>query len=119
GVNFSLGSAQISIGGGPAAAIVPTHSGAGHPETLSFDVVAANGGPIPPGTAIQITYTGAVLQVYETAPNAPILAADPLTNTAQAAYTLAEGANGCSDGTAATVTIDPVEIRKELLTPGP
>ncbi len=120
GVNFNVGSAQISIAGGAAVGIAPVHSGAGHPESLTFNVIAANGGaPIPPGTAIQITYTGAVLQLYETAPNAPILAADPLTNTAQATYALVEGANGCADGSAATVTIDPVEIRKELLSTGP
>lgn len=119
GVNYNVGSAQISIGGGPAVAIVPVHSGVGHPETLSFDVVAANGGPIPPGTAIHITYGGALLQSYETPPNAPILASDPLVNTAQATYTLAEGATACTDGTTATVIIDPVEIRKDLLSTGP
>lgn len=117
GINFNVGSANIAFGGGPAGGITPVYT-PGTNDTLNFDVRAAHGSDIPPGTAITITYTGTVLQLYKGS-GAPVLAADPLTNIAQATFSLTAGATGCGDGSGATVLVDPVSIQKELLSTGP
>ena len=117
GVDFDVNSAQITIGGGGPNGIAPVYT-PGTNDTLEFDVRAAHGADIPPGTAISITYTASVLQLYKGS-GAPVLAADPLTNTVVATYGLTAGAVACTDGSAATVTIDPVQISKELLSTGP
>lgn len=120
GVTFDIGSATIAFNGGGANGITPVYT-PGINDDLVFDVVTAYGGTIPPGTAIRITYTAHVLQLYKAGspPHAPVLAADPLTNTAMATFSLVEGAAACTDDTAATVVINPVEIHKELLSIGP
>lgn len=120
GVTFDIGSANIAFNGGGTNGITPVYT-PGINDDLVFDVTAAFGGNIPPGTAIQITYTAHVLQLYKAGapPHAPVLAADPLTNTAVATFSLVEGAATCTDTTAATVLINPVEIHKQLLSTGP
>lgn len=118
GVDFTVGSAAISFNGGAPAGITPVYT-PGVNDDLVFNVITAYGGNIPPATAIQITYTADVRQNYKVAPQPPVLANDPLSNNAEATFSLVEGALDCSDDTAATVLVDPVQIHKELLSTGP
>lgn len=111
---------QISFNGGAATAIAPANYTANIGavnDTLEINVRNQFGANIPAGTAIRIQYTAQVLQDYETAPFAPVLAADPLTNNVTATYDMVAGAPGCSDTSAATVTINPVSIEKKLIDP--
>ncbi len=117
GINFDVGSATIAFDGGAAGGITPVYA-PGINDTLTFDVRAAYGSNLPTDTAVTITYTGTVLQLYKRPGTPPILAADPLTNTVVATYDLVEGANACTDNSGATVIVDPVSIQKELLSPG-
>ena len=118
GMDFFVGSATISVNGGAAGGIAPVYT-AGINDELVFDVRAASATDFAPGTSIQITYNSTIRQLYKAAPNAPVLAADPLTNTATATFSLLEGAAACTDGTADTVTIRPVSIHKEVFSAGP
>lgn len=116
GIDFTA-HGSLTVGGNPVT-IVPTVV-PGTNDSATYDIRLANGADFPPATAITLTYTGVVRQTYEIPGAPPVLAADALTNTVVATYGLAEGAAGCSDGSAATFIVDPVNIRKQLLTPGP
>lgn len=113
---------QISFNGGAATAIAPANYTANIGavnDTLEINVRNQFGANIPAGTAIRIQYTAQILQDYESgsAPFPPVLAADPLTNNVVATYDMVAGAPGCSDTSAATVTINPVSIEKKLIDP--
>lgn len=116
GIDF-VAHGQLTVGGN-VVAITPTVV-PGVQDTIAYDIHAANGANIAPGTAITLTYTGVVRQLYERAGTPPVLAADTLTNTVVATYSLVEGANTCTDGSAATFVVDPVDIVKRVLSTGP
>lgn len=104
--------------GGAALAITPSLSVAANGETTIIYDIGAVAGVIAAGTAINLSYTGQIQQLF-TSTGQPILASDSLTNTAVVDYDLVQGAAACSDGSGATVDIIPVAISKSVLNPQP
>ncbi len=115
GIDF-VAHVGLTVNGSPIA-IAPTVT-PGVTDTIAYDIGAAVGSDLPPGSTVSLSYTAVVRQTYEGS-GEPVLAADPLTNTVVASYALRGGATGCSDGSAATFLVQPLEIRKQLLSTGP
>ncbi|MEM6793156.1 MAG: isopeptide-forming domain-containing fimbrial protein, partial [Acidobacteriota bacterium] len=122
GTTFS-GGGSLTVGGLPVAitpAVVTDSPGPGE-TTLVWDLGAA-AGTLAAGTGATLSYEAVVDQTYSPAganAGAPVRAGDPLTNAASLTFDLAGGAAGCANGTSATVSVLPVEIRKELVDPVP
>lgn len=115
GIDF-VAHGALSVNGTPVAIAPGVTPGVN--DLVSYDIRAALAADLPPGSSISLSYTAQVRQTYESS-GLPVLAADPLTNTVIASYGLAEGASACSDGSAATFVVQPLEIRKQLLSTGP
>ncbi len=111
GYTFVGGSESSSLG-----AITAGVSVAAGVTTLTFDLVAANGGDITGGAPeITLTYQATVDQSYDNA--APVLASDALNNQVIATYDLTAGASACTDTSSSTVEILPVNINKDIVAP--
>ncbi|MCH9699307.1 MAG: DUF11 domain-containing protein, partial [Gammaproteobacteria bacterium] len=81
--------------------------------TLVYDVHAVTGN-LASGAVATLTYTATIDQAYQ---SGAVLAADSLTNTINANYSLTAGGSACTDGSAATVVIVPTVIRKSIVNP--
>ncbi|PIE01432.1 MAG: hypothetical protein CSA81_11995, partial [Acidobacteria bacterium] len=80
--------------------------------TVIYDVTDAVGN-LPGPTTGTITYTATIDQTYND--GTLVLASDALTNSVETSFGLTAGASACSDDSGATVTIEPVEISKEIV----
>ncbi|MEO1085603.1 MAG: isopeptide-forming domain-containing fimbrial protein, partial [Acidobacteriota bacterium] len=122
GMTFAA-TTSLTVGGAPAAItpIVIVDSPGPGETTVIWDVGAV-AGTLPPGTSANLVYTTTVDQSYAPGgPNGgvPVRAQDPLVNGAQLTYGLTAGAAGCTNGTAAAVSVLPVAITKDLIAPFP
>ncbi|MEL7060190.1 MAG: isopeptide-forming domain-containing fimbrial protein, partial [Acidobacteriota bacterium] len=122
GVTFAGGGA-LSINGSPVAITPTVVVGTPSPgeTTLGWDVGAVTG-TLPAGTAATLSYSATVDQTYDPAganAGAPVRAGDPLTNTASLNFGLDAGAAACGNASAATVSVLPVSITKDLVLPAP
>src|SRR5690606_18932249 len=84
---------------------------------LSWDIHGANGANIGPAAAITLSYTASVDQTYTSGSMGPVLAADFLNNPIDILYDLVAGATNCSDGSGATVEVEPIDISKIIVPP--
>ncbi|MEE4174517.1 MAG: hypothetical protein V2I57_09740 [Xanthomonadales bacterium] len=120
GIDY-LQEAALTINGATVA-ITPTITlNADFSTTVVHDIAAAAaaaGVALPAGSTITLTFEGTVRFTYQ-ATGAPILAGDSLTATTAATYDLGGGANDCTNGSSATVNIEPVDITKTLINPQP
>lgn len=105
---------------GASVAITPSVVvNAGFTTTVTHDIAAAASAAavaIPAGSAITLTFNATLRFDYQDT-GQPILASDSLTATSTVSYGLSAGAAGCTNGSTATVGIDPVTITKELVNP--
>lgn len=83
---------------------------------LTFDVHAVTG-DLAAGTAGTLTYKALVRQHYDLAGTDPILARDGLTKTITASYDLGGKASSCTDGSSASVTVQPMTPTLSILNP--
>jgi uncharacterized repeat protein (TIGR01451 family) len=109
--------ANLIVGGVPMAiAPVVTPIAAGQTQVV-YDIGAV-AGVIPASTAITLSYTGIVQQLFSDT-GEPVLASDSLTNNVVVDYDLVQGALACADISAATVGIIPIQIMKSVTNPQP
>ena len=85
--------------------------------TVTYDIRAAVGADIAPGSDGALTYTATVDQAY--ASGEPVLTRDALPNDIGGVYGLTAGAAGCGEGSGAVVSIVPVVITKSIVAPQP
>lgn len=83
---------------------------------IEWDIGAALGGTIPAGTSGELVYEADIGFNYTD--GSPVQSADPLNNTADLQYSLAEGADG-GDDTNAPATIVPNRTDKAVVSPDP
>ncbi|PIE90914.1 MAG: hypothetical protein CR997_03400 [Acidobacteria bacterium] len=100
--SFNLGTITPTVTEAPATGIT----------TVIYDVTAAVGN-LSGATTGTITYTATIDQTYND--GTLVLASDALTNSVETSFGLTAGASACSDDSGATVTIEPVEISKEIV----
>ncbi|HFD11862.1 MAG TPA: isopeptide-forming domain-containing fimbrial protein, partial [Crenotrichaceae bacterium] len=93
-----------------------THNADGT-TTVVYDVHAVTG-DLAAGATATLIYTATIDQSYES-PASPVLAADTLTNTITADYSVTANNGNCSDSSAATILIEPTAIRKTILNQQP
>ncbi len=117
GVTFAA-HGSLTVGGAPIA-IVPTVTPdlpVNGQTTVVYDVTAVTGN-VAPGTAISVVYTSTVDPTYFNGD--ALLANDPLSNSVVSTFGLTAGASGCTNGSAATVTVQPTTPTKTVITTGP
>ena len=116
GIDF-VSHASLVVGGSTVAITPSVTANPDSSTTIVYDIGGA-GGQIAAGTAVTLVYDAEVRSNYQDS-GAPVLASDTLSNAVAADYSLAQGASACSDDSAATVTIDPVAVTKEIVNPQP
>ncbi|ABV89179.1 putative outer membrane adhesin like protein [Shewanella pealeana ATCC 700345] len=99
---------------GSTVAIAPMVTSNNAVTTVSYDVHAVTGN-LESGSQITITYRAEVNQEYQAGD--AVLAADKLNASAQASYSLTDGASSCSDSTNSSVSITPVSNDLSILLP--
>jgi len=111
GFSYVGGSASSSLG-----PITPGVNVVAGVTTLTFDLIAANGGTLTGGApAVTISYQATVNQAYDNGD--PILASDVLNNIITSNHNLTAGATGCSETSSNSTTIRPVSITKDVVNP--
>lgn len=115
GIDFVAGSATVDVGGGPVAITPTVVANASGTLTATFAVVPAVAATLPPTSTVTLSYQGTVRQIYRgTALTGPVNTRDTLDNSVTMEYSLVTSALACSNGSAASVTVQDVAAQKSL-----
>ncbi|TVS15986.1 MAG: isopeptide-forming domain-containing fimbrial protein, partial [Planctomycetaceae bacterium] len=116
GIDFDTASVTFSVNGGDPIAVTPTVTVV-NDTTVVIDLFEGTGlTEIAAGSAIFVNYAGTVRETYRET-NERVVASDALPNSVTIRYSLTAGASDCTEGSAASTVVRPVNSSKTIFNP--
>ena len=122
GIDFDASSVNFTVDGGSPVSVTPSVTVA-NDTTVVIDLLAAwqaatGNAQFDAGSEISLSYQGTVRQAYRET-GLSVLASDSLSNSVTADHDLVQGAAACSEGSGASVSVQPVTIDKSVVNAQP
>ncbi|WP_231373908.1 isopeptide-forming domain-containing fimbrial protein [Thioalkalivibrio sp. ALE11] len=117
GIDFEADSVSFTVDGGSPISVTPdvTVPNAEDGTTIVMDLFDGTGlSEIAESSGVTVTYTGTVRQTYRET-GEPVRASDSILNSVSMEHDLVAGATSCNEGSAASVSILPIDTNKKIV----